>query len=152
MGVGFSWIPLEIPNEFTAWGGPPLLKRMLDGLDFKATLQSRDFLAPGSNRGYAPAQFIEQMIVSIGCGVARFTHADTTRLEESTHGPFAAQATLCTAVARNRGLSATELAFTTLPWMAVGTMTGRVTGTGVGTGLGVGIGVGTTTAGRERND
>ena len=36
---------------------------------------------PGSNRGYAPEQLIEQMIVSIWCGAARFAHADITRLD-----------------------------------------------------------------------
>ena len=35
----------------------------------------------GSNRGYRPEQLIEQMIVSIWCGAARFIHADITRLD-----------------------------------------------------------------------
>lgn len=65
----------------SAWGGLALLKRMLDGLDFKAALQSWDLPQPGSNRGYAPEQLIEQMIVSIWCGAARFVHADITRLD-----------------------------------------------------------------------
>ena len=34
-----------------------------------------------SNRGYQPEQLIEQMIVSIWCGAARFSHADITRLD-----------------------------------------------------------------------
>ncbi len=38
-------------------------------------------LQPGSNRGYASGQLIEQMIVSIWCGAARFAHADITRLD-----------------------------------------------------------------------
>jgi hypothetical protein len=38
---------------------------------------------PGSNRGYRPEQFIEQMIFSIWCGAARFAHADITRLDSS---------------------------------------------------------------------
>lgn len=37
----------------------------------------------GSNRGYAPEQLIEQMIVSIWCGAARFCHADITRLDNT---------------------------------------------------------------------
>lgn len=68
-------------REVTAWGGLALLKRLLDGLDFKAALHSWSLPQPGSNRGYAPAQLIEQMIVSIWCGAARFVHADITRLD-----------------------------------------------------------------------
>jgi len=68
-------------REVTAWGGLALLKRMLDGLDFKAALRDLKLPQPGSNRGYAPEQLIEQMIVSIWCGAARFSHADITRLD-----------------------------------------------------------------------
>jgi hypothetical protein len=68
-------------REVTAWGGLALLKRLLDGLDFKAALQSWPLPRPGSNRGYRPEQLIEQMIVSIWCGAARFVHADITRLD-----------------------------------------------------------------------
>jgi len=68
-------------REVTAWGGLALLKRLLDGLDFKAALQSWPLPQPGSNRGYRPEQLIEQMIVSIWCGAARFVHADITRLD-----------------------------------------------------------------------
>lgn len=68
-------------REVTAWGGLALLKRLLDGLNFKAALQSWPLPQPGSNRGYRPEQLIEQMIVSIWCGAARFVHADITRLD-----------------------------------------------------------------------
>ena len=68
-------------REVTAWGGLALLKRMLDGMGFKDALQSWQLPQPGSNRGYAPEQLIEQMIVSIWCGAARFAHADITRLD-----------------------------------------------------------------------
>ena len=68
-------------REVTAWGGLALLKRMLDGLDFKSALRGLGLPQPGSNRGYAPEQLIEQMIVSIWCGAARFAHADITRLD-----------------------------------------------------------------------
>jgi hypothetical protein len=68
-------------REVSAWGGLALLKRMLDGLGFKAAMQSWDLPQPGSNLGYAPEQLIEQMIVSIWCGAARFVHAYTTRLD-----------------------------------------------------------------------
>lgn len=68
-------------REVTAWGGLALLKRMLDGLDFRAAVQSWALPPAGSNRGYAPVQLIEQMIVSIWCGAARFAHADITRLD-----------------------------------------------------------------------
>jgi hypothetical protein len=68
-------------REVTAWGGLALLKRMLDGMGFKEAVQSWDLPQPGSNRGYRPEQLIEQMIVSIWCGPARFAHADITRLD-----------------------------------------------------------------------
>ena len=68
-------------REVTAWGGLALLKRMLDAMDFRAGVQSWDLPPPGSNRGYAPVQLVEQMIVSIWCGAARFAHADITRLD-----------------------------------------------------------------------
>ena len=68
-------------REVSAWGGLALLKRMLDGLNFKEAMQSWQLPQPGSNRGYAPEQLIEQMIVSIWCGAARFAHADITRLD-----------------------------------------------------------------------
>ena len=81
-------MPTETPfdlkftsREVTAWGGLALLKRMMDGMGFKSALQSWELPQPGSNRGYRPEQLIEQMIVSIWCGAARFAHADITRLD-----------------------------------------------------------------------
>jgi Transposase DDE domain group 1 len=68
-------------REVTAWGGLALLKRMIDGMGLRQAIQSWDLPAPRSNRGYAPAQLVEQMIVSIWCGAARFVHADITRLD-----------------------------------------------------------------------
>ena len=59
--------------EVSAWAGLALLKRMLDGLGFKAAMQSWDLPQPGSNRGYRPEQLIEQMIVSI-CYRGRASH------------------------------------------------------------------------------
>ena len=70
-------------REVTAWGGLALLKRMLDGMAFKEAMQSWQLPPPGSNRGYQPQQLIEQMIVSIWCGAARFAHADITRLDST---------------------------------------------------------------------
>ena len=81
-------MPAETPfdlkltsREVTAWGGLALLKRMLDGMEFKEALQSWQLPQPGSNRGCRPEPLIEQMIVSIWCGAARFAHADITRLD-----------------------------------------------------------------------
>ena len=68
-------------REVTAWGGLALLKRMLDAMDFRAGVQSWDLPPPASNRGYAPVQPVEQMIVSIWCGATCFAHADITRLD-----------------------------------------------------------------------
>lgn len=44
-------------------------------------LQSWPLPQLGSNRGYRPEQVIEQMIVSVWYGAARFVHADITRLD-----------------------------------------------------------------------
>lgn len=68
-------------KEVTAWGGLALLKRMTDGMGLREAITGWDLPAPGSNRGYQPVQLIEQMIVSIWCGAARFCHADITRLD-----------------------------------------------------------------------
>ena len=54
---------------------------MLDGMGLHEAVQSWDLPQPGSNRGYRPEQLIEQMIVSIWCGAARFAQADITRLD-----------------------------------------------------------------------
>lgn len=70
-------------REVTAWGGLALLKRMMDGLGLREAISGWELPAPGSNRGYAPVQLIEQMIVSIWCGAARFCHADITRLDST---------------------------------------------------------------------
>jgi hypothetical protein len=68
-------------REVTAWGGLALLKRMLDGMGFRGALASWGLPTPGSNRGYEPAQLIEQFIVSIWCGACRFAHTETVRLD-----------------------------------------------------------------------
>ncbi len=70
-------------KEVSAWGGLALLKRMLDQLGFTDELARWSLPPPGSNRGYAPAQLIEQMMVSIWCGAARFAHAEITRLDST---------------------------------------------------------------------
>ena len=70
-------------REVSAWDGLALLKRMLDGMGFKAALEIWDLPEPCSNRGYAPEQLIEQMMVSIWCGAACFVHADITRLDKT---------------------------------------------------------------------
>jgi len=41
---------------------------MMDGMGVFRAIQSWGLPMPGSNRGYDPAQLIEQMIVSIWCG------------------------------------------------------------------------------------
>ena len=70
-------------REVSAWGGLALLKRMLDGMDFRSAMQSWGLPKPDSNRSYAPEQLIQQMIVSIWCGAARFCQADITRLDRT---------------------------------------------------------------------
>jgi len=70
-------------REITAWGGLALLKRMMDGMGLRQAVDRWALPAPRSNRGYAPVQLIEQMIVSIWCGAARFVHTDITRLDST---------------------------------------------------------------------
>lgn len=70
-------------REVTAWGGLALMKRMMDGMGLREAVQSWELPIPRSNRGYAPVQLVEQMIVSIWCGAARFCHADITRLDST---------------------------------------------------------------------
>ena len=70
-------------REVTAWGGLALLKRMMDGMGLRQAIALWDLPAAGSNRGYAPVQLIEQMIVGIWCGAARFCHTDITRLDST---------------------------------------------------------------------
>jgi Transposase DDE domain group 1 len=78
--------PFEIKftsREVSAWGGMALMKRMLDSMDFQKAASQWDLPEPGSNRGYAPVQLIEQLLVSIWCGACRFTHLDITRLDST---------------------------------------------------------------------
>ena len=70
-------------REVTAWGGLALLKKLFDQLGFAAALSGWGLPQPGSNRGYTPAQLIEQFIVSIWCGASRFAHADTVRMDRA---------------------------------------------------------------------
>ncbi|WP_051305041.1 IS1380 family transposase [Chitinilyticum litopenaei] len=78
-GDGFS---ISFSNrEVTAWGGLVLFKQMLDSMGFRDAAGSWGLPAPGSNRGYAPLQLIEQFIVSIWCGACRFAHAETVRMD-----------------------------------------------------------------------
>ena len=70
-------------REVSAWGGLALLKQMMDGMGVFKAVQSWDLPAPGSNRGYDPAQLIEQMMVSIWSGANRFVHSDITRLDNT---------------------------------------------------------------------
>ena len=52
-------------REVSAWGGLALLKKMMDGMGVFQAIQSWQLPMPGSNRGYAPTQLLEQMMVSI---------------------------------------------------------------------------------------
>lgn len=70
-------------REISAWGGLALMKRMLDSLAFREAVGSWGLPPPGSNRGYAPVQLIEQLLVGIWCGACRFAHADITRLDRT---------------------------------------------------------------------
>ncbi len=80
-GEGFSVSFSD--REVTAWGGLALMKRMLDSMEFRLAVCDWSLPAPGSNRGYAPVQVIEQFIVSIRCGACRFMHAETVRMDST---------------------------------------------------------------------
>lgn len=80
-GEGFS---VSFSNrEVTAWGGLALLKQMLDSMGFRQAAASWGLPEPGSNRGYAPQQLIEQFLVSIWCGACRFAHTETVRMDST---------------------------------------------------------------------
>lgn len=66
-------------KEITAWGGMGLMKRMLDHIGFNTALQNCALPQPGSNRGYAPEQLIQQFMLSVWCGANRFEHGEVTR-------------------------------------------------------------------------
>jgi len=80
-GEGFSVSFSD--REVTAWGGLALLKQMLDSMGFREAGAGWGLPEPGSNRGYAPLQLIEQFIVSIWCGACRFVHAETVRMDST---------------------------------------------------------------------
>jgi len=50
---------------------------------FQAIQSWQKLPMPGSNRGYAPAQLLEQMMVSICCGANWFVHSDIKRLDKT---------------------------------------------------------------------
>ena len=52
-------------REVSAWGGLALLKRMLDGMDFKSAMQSWRLPSRAPTEARRPEQLLEQMIVSI---------------------------------------------------------------------------------------
>ena len=68
-------------REITAWGGMALMQKMLQSIRFSDAAKQWDLPQPGSNRGYEPAQIIEQFMASIWCGANRFAHAEITRLD-----------------------------------------------------------------------
>ena len=79
-----STLTLNLPPARSAPGAAwPLLKKMMDGMGVFQAIQSSQLPMPGSNLGYAPAQLLEQMMVSIWCGANRFVHSDITRLDKT---------------------------------------------------------------------
>ena len=80
-GDGFSVSFTD--KEVTAWGGLAVMKRMLDSMSFREAISTWGLPAPQSNRGYDPAQLVEQFIVSIWCGACRFVHAETVRMDST---------------------------------------------------------------------
>jgi len=70
-------------REVSARGGLVFLNKMMNGMGVFQAIQSWQLPMPGSNRGYAPAQLPEQMMVSIWCVANRFVHADIMRLDKT---------------------------------------------------------------------
>lgn len=69
-------------KNITPWGGMSLMKRMLDHMGFAVALEDCDLPIPASNRGYAPAQLIQQFMISIWCGANRYEHTEITRMDD----------------------------------------------------------------------
>ena len=86
-------------REVIAWGRLVLLKKMMDGMGVYRAIQSWELPIPSSNRGYDPAQLIEQMIVSIWYGANRFVHSDITRLDKTLARLFG-----CSRVAEHKSI------------------------------------------------
>lgn len=66
-------------KEITPWGGMALMKRMLEHIGFEQALDRAGLPQPGSNRGYAPAQLVQQFLLNIWCGGNRFEHGEAVR-------------------------------------------------------------------------
>jgi hypothetical protein len=75
-------------KEITPWGGMALMSRMLQKIGFREALGGVQLPTQGSNRGYAPAQLIEQFLVSVWCGANRFEHLEVTRYDEAIRKIF----------------------------------------------------------------
>ncbi|HPV50245.1 MAG TPA: hypothetical protein PLB14_11090, partial [Smithellaceae bacterium] len=61
-------------KDITPWGGMSLMKKMLERCDIDSILSTLGLPAPGSNRGYKPAEIIKSFLVSVWCGANRFMH------------------------------------------------------------------------------
>ena len=75
-------------KEITPWGGMALMSRMLQKIGFREALERVHLPIQGSNRGYCPAQLIEQFLVSVWCGANRFEHLEVTRYDEAIRKIF----------------------------------------------------------------
>lgn len=73
--LGFS------DKQITPWGGMALVKRMLDHIDWAGAMRAAQLPQPGSNRGYAPEQLIDQFMLSLWSGANRFEHLEVTRFD-----------------------------------------------------------------------
>ncbi len=65
-----------------------LMDRLLKKMEFRELLLRIGLPAQGSNRGYAPAQLIEQFLISVWCGANRFEHLEVTRQDETIRQIF----------------------------------------------------------------
>lgn len=75
LSLGFS------DKQITPWGGMALIKRMLDHIGWDDALLKAELPQPGSNRGYAPEQLVNQFMLSVWSGANRFEHLEVTRFD-----------------------------------------------------------------------
>lgn len=74
---------IEFTNkEISPWSGILMMIRMLERMDFEASLNRLSLPPQGSNRGYSPAQLVKQFMTSVWCGANKFEHTEVTRQDE----------------------------------------------------------------------
>ena len=68
-------------QKVTPWSGVVLLHNFSERSGLLSAIKTWSLPMPGSNRGYAPNQMIEQMLCSIWTGAGNYRQLDLTRLD-----------------------------------------------------------------------